>query len=74
MPDRIIVTSGMLCRKRNAHAGISSSGRSALSSFSYASGSLASLPPRNGSMTQTGIPHSRSSWTFALPSWNVQSR
>ena len=73
MPDRVTVTEGMDWRKRKAQAGTPSSGRSSFSRAAYSSGSLASLPPRRGSITQTGMFHSLSSSTLALAFWKFQS-
>ena len=74
MPLRIIVTPGTSCRKRKAQAAGLSSGRRARSVASFSSGSFASLPPRTGSITHTGMCRSFSRATFAAASCSVQSR
>ena len=55
IPESVTTTPGMLCKNRNAHAGIPSSGRKPFNTVSSFSASFASRPPRSGSITQTGI-------------------
>jgi len=59
---------------RKAQAATDSSGRAAFSFASQTGSREASLPPRTGSMTQTGIFRSARRLYLPLPSCNVQSR
>ena len=56
MPLRIMVGCGTVRSQRKAQAGVLSSGRRARIFASISSLKWASLPPRTGSMTQTGRP------------------
>ena len=47
--------------------------KSADKTLLFSAESAASLPPRRGSMTQTGIPYFFKSSTFSLAFWNSQS-
>ena len=72
-PVSTVVTPSTPCRKRQAHRAAVSSGRRARSFSMSGCASTASRPPRRGSITHTGRPHSRSSAILAAPSWNSQS-
>ena len=74
IPERVTTTSGRDWRNRKAQEEAVSPGRRAVRGAASSGVIRASWPPRRGSITQTGMFHSRSSSTFALPSWKVQSR
>jgi len=58
MPLRITPTFASDCSHRNAQEAMDASGRAALSSASASAPGAASLPPRTGSITHTGMPRS----------------
>ena len=74
MPESTIVTPGTPWRKRKAQPGTLSSGRRAARRAASPSDSLASRPPRRGSITQMGIWRRFSSSALALAPWKSQSR